>query len=100
MSAYIKKGSRGQLLNMEGEPSPQHTPKASFDSTATNLIIATDDETVKKFSDRYQQNASAAQLLREENDGMTEDVAALTPLTQALRKMNSGKMRTAYLAML
>lgn len=29
---------------------------------------------------------------------MTEDVAGLTPLVQALRKMNGGKMRTAYLA--
>ena len=53
-----------------------------------------------RYSARYQQNASAAQLLREENAGMTEDVAGLTPLVQALRKMNGGKMRTAYLAML
>ena len=51
-----------------------------------------------KYSARYQQNESAAQLLREENAGMTEDVAGLTPLVQALRKMNGGKMRTAYLA--
>ena len=28
-----------------------------------------------RYSARYQQNASAAQLLREENAGMTEDVA-------------------------
>ncbi len=97
-SAYIKKGSRGQLLNMEDIPSPQHTPKASFDSTATNFSIATDDETVKKFSARYQQNEAAAQHLQQENSRMTEDVAALTPLVQALRKMNGGKMRTAYLA--
>ena len=51
-----------------------------------------------RYSARYQQNESAAQLLREENAGMTEDVAGLTPLVQALRKMNGGKMRTAYLA--
>lgn len=55
-------------------------------------------DSVKKNSARYQQNESAAQLLQQENDRMVEDVAALTPLTQALRKMNGGKMRTAYLA--
>lgn len=51
-----------------------------------------------RYAARYQQNESAAQLLQQENDRMVEDVAALTPLTQALRKMNGGKMRTAYLA--
>lgn len=50
-----------------------------------------------KYSARYQQN-EAAQHLQQENDRMTEDVAALTPLVQALRKVNGGKMRTAYLA--
>ncbi len=38
-SAYIKKGSKGQLLNMDENSSPQPTPEASFDSTATNTII-------------------------------------------------------------
>ena len=38
-SAYIKKGSKGQLLNMDEKSSPQPTPEASFDSTATNTII-------------------------------------------------------------
>ena len=77
----------------------------------TDAIIALDPEQVKdtsnknptsnpdiRYSARYQQNASAAQLLQQENNRMVEDVAGLTPLVQALRKMNGGKMRTAYLA--
>lgn len=51
-----------------------------------------------KFSARYQQNEAAAQHLQQENSRMTGEIASLTPLVQALRKMNGGKMRTAYLA--
>lgn len=51
-----------------------------------------------KYSARYQQNEAAAQHLQQENSRMTEEIASLTPLVQALRKMNGGKMRTAYLA--
>ena len=39
-SAYAnKKGSKGQLLNIEDKSSPQPTPEASFDSNATTVII-------------------------------------------------------------
>ena len=41
-----KKDSSGQLLNMEETSSPQPTPKASFDSTATKCSIATQNEYV------------------------------------------------------
>lgn len=51
-----------------------------------------------KFSAQYQQNASAAQPLREENVGMTEDVAGLTVLLALQRKQNGAKLRTASLA--
>lgn len=51
-----------------------------------------------RYSARYQQNASAAQLLREENAGMTEDVAGLNELLAVLRKQNGAKLRTASLA--
>ena len=38
-SAYISKnGSKGQLLNIEEESSPQPTPEASFDSDATTTV--------------------------------------------------------------
>ena len=52
----------------------------------------------KRYSARYQQNEAAAQLLQQENADMHTDVAGLSALTAALRKMNGGKMRTAYLA--
>ena len=38
-SAYIKKGSNGQMLNMEGETSLQPTPEATFDGNATTDIV-------------------------------------------------------------
>ena len=46
-SAYIKKGSTGQMLDME-ETSPQRTPEAPFDGSATTDIVATPDRTVKE----------------------------------------------------
>ena len=45
-SAYIQKGNSGQLLNIEEESSPQPTPEASFDSTATTSIVADTNKTV------------------------------------------------------
>ena len=51
-----------------------------------------------RYSARYQQNEAAAQHLQQENSRMTGEIASLTPLVQALRKMNGGKMRPAYLA--
>ena len=48
-SAYIKKGSNGQMLNME-ETSPQLTPEAPFDGNATNPIVATLEQSVKEES--------------------------------------------------
>lgn len=46
-SAYAnKKGSKGQLLNMEEKTSPQPTPKASFDSIATTINISQPAEKV------------------------------------------------------
>lgn len=47
-SAYIKKGSTGQKLNMEDDSSPQPTPEAIFDSSATTDIVATPKRTVKE----------------------------------------------------
>ena len=49
-SAYIKKGSKGQLLNMDLNKSPQPTPEASFDSNATNNSIPENSEIVKENS--------------------------------------------------
>ena len=50
-SAYIQKGSTGQKLNMEENTSPQPTPEAIFDSSATTDIVATPKNCVKpKFS--------------------------------------------------
>ena len=46
-SAYIKKGSTGQMLNME-ETSPQPTPEAPFDGNATTDIVTRPDESVKQ----------------------------------------------------
>lgn len=51
-----------------------------------------------RYSVRYQQNESAAQLLRQENADMHTDVAGLLALADALRKQNKGKLPTAYLA--
>ena len=47
-SAYIQKGSNGQLLNMEGAPSPQLTPKAPVDGYATNTILSRPNDDVKE----------------------------------------------------
>ncbi len=51
-SSYIKKGSKGQLLNMEEQSSPQPTPEASFDSNATNNIIHDNLEKNNSFDER------------------------------------------------
>ena len=48
-SAYIAKGSTGQLLNME-ESSPQPTPEATFDSSATKNNLSQPEPVVKKIS--------------------------------------------------
>lgn len=39
-SAYAKKGSTDQLLDMDSNKSPQPTPEASFDGSATNSSIS------------------------------------------------------------
>ena len=59
-SAYIKKGSNGQMLNMEEESSPQPTPEASFDGNATTNIVAEPDTTVKDKNNRGQFSLSSA----------------------------------------
>ena len=48
-SAYIAKGSTGQLLNME-ESSPQPTPEATFDSSATENSVPQPGTIVKQNS--------------------------------------------------
>ena len=49
-SAYInKKGSKGQLLNIEDTSSPQPTPEASFDSNATDISITDSAEKSNSF---------------------------------------------------
>lgn len=53
-SAYIKKGSNGQKLNMEGESSPQPTPEAKFDGTATKNIVADRGGEVNQKDSEYQ----------------------------------------------
>ncbi|MBR5460643.1 MAG: hypothetical protein IKV53_07205 [Clostridia bacterium] len=45
-SSYIKKGSKGQLLNIEEYSSPQLTSETSLDSNATNISIPHPDSSV------------------------------------------------------
>ncbi len=76
-SAYIKKGSTDQLLNMDSEGSPQPTPEASFDGSATNSSISQDGTNVNsKIStdlSRYAELAgmgeNGVQLMQEVYDG-------------------------------
>ena len=51
--AYVKKGSSGQLLNIEDISSPQPTPEAFFDSTATDISIPDFEGNVKKLSEKH-----------------------------------------------
>ncbi|MBO5906840.1 MAG: hypothetical protein J6Q85_01620 [Clostridia bacterium] len=58
-SAYInKKGSKGQLLNMEEKTSPQPTPEAFFDGNATNTIISDTAEKINTFGEKSLENSS------------------------------------------
>ena len=58
-STYIiKKGSKGQLLNMDENTSPQPTPKASFDSTATNISITEKGEKNNSFDENNSKKVS------------------------------------------
>ncbi len=50
-SAYIKKGSKGQMLNIEETSSPQLTSETPFDGNATNNSVTDYESSVKeKFS--------------------------------------------------
>ena len=61
-SAYIKKGSKGQLLNMDENSSPQPTPEASFDSTATNTII--DENSQKSNSEQKKTKLTSKKAIK------------------------------------
>lgn len=74
-SAYIQKGNSGQLLNMEDISSPQPTPKASFDSTATTDIVTTQNETVKHNLEKTNHSFSPVGDTAERGDGMTVEQA-------------------------
>ncbi|MBQ7346104.1 MAG: hypothetical protein IJW45_08625 [Oscillospiraceae bacterium] len=74
-SAYIKKGSTGQKLNMEDGSSPQPTPEAIFDSSATTDIVATPRPSVKdRFSYAGERvraaDLDALELAKEPRDGV------------------------------
>ena len=57
-SAYINKnGSKGQLLNMENEISPQPTPEASFDSNATTISIYETSEKINPSDKKTSKNS-------------------------------------------
>ena len=59
-SAY-KNGSTNQLLNIDSVESPQPTPEATFDSSATKSSISHPDDSVKsKFSHKADRKASYA----------------------------------------
>lgn len=71
-SAYAnKKGSKGQLLNIEDNSSPQPTPEASFDSNATIVIIpqtseksnSSDEISSKKSSKREGETLTARDMI-------------------------------------
>ena len=68
-SAYInKKGSKGQLLNIEDTSSPQPTPEASFDSNATDISIPQSTEkstdSAKKVSESSRRSTEFAPELK------------------------------------
>lgn len=70
-SAYVnKKGSKGQLLNIEDKSSPQPTPEASFDSNATTVIIPETSEKSNSFSKNSLEKSS--NLEKDEIDGNRE----------------------------
>ena len=71
--------------------------KNAANGSSSNKSIRNPGDSVKKNSARYQQNEAAAELLQKENDRLNRDVAELMPLVQALRKMNGGKIKKAYL---
>jgi hypothetical protein len=70
-SAYIEKGSKGQLLNMNDTSSPQPTPEASFDSNATTDSIP---DSAKKINPS-EQNSSEKISSYEKLKALNEEVA-------------------------
>lgn len=81
---------------LRGVPNVGSLAKATSVASINNILRSRDD--VKKYSARYQQNASAAQLLREENADMHTDVAGLQELIALQRKQNGARLRRESLA--
>ena len=89
-SAYIKKGSTGQELNMEDNSSPQPTPKAILDSNATTDIVADGSGAVKeKFS--VDDSAEGAKSVREK-PGFDRSTAPWK-VRSGLKRVESGLLR-------
>jgi len=61
-----KKGSKGQLLNIEDHSSLQPTPEASFDSDATNTIIPDSKEKSNPSDKKVRNNLPKRQIRVEE----------------------------------
>lgn len=81
---------------LRGVPNVGSLAKATSAASINNISRSRDD--VKKYSARYQQNESAAQLLPQGNADMHADVAGLNELLAVQRKQNGAKLRTASLA--
>ena len=71
-SAYIEKSSKGQLLNMEGNSSPQPTPEASFDSNATTTSIPHSNPKSNPSEKKSSEKAGNAQFSLAKNEGEKE----------------------------
>lgn len=63
-SAYIKKGSTNQLLNIDSNESPQPTPEASFDGSATTNSIP---EITQKVNSNSENNSDSSYSIRKSN---------------------------------
>ena len=57
-SAYIKKGSKGQLLNMDSDKPLQPTPEAPFDGNATTVSIHPPETIVNPNAQKFLENRS------------------------------------------
>ncbi len=66
-SAYIKKGSKGQLLNMDNKSSPQPTPEASFDGNATTTSIPDSSKKINSFEKNSSEKVSSYEKLKAQN---------------------------------
>ena len=89
ISAYIKKGSKGQELNMDSSESPQPTSKTLLDSNATSSSISQPSDSVNsKFSiseeniSEQDENQDVSESTADTNVGGTEE----TPFEKALRR--------------